>query len=85
MCALRCCTAACRIPERRCCGSCAAALPCIGAPGLRWPQGHQREGMLLLVLPSAERLSLAVALAIGMTVVGAMVFGEVMERLQRLK
>lgn len=41
--------------------------------------------MLLLVLPSAERLSLAVALAIGMTVVGAMVFGEVMERLQRLK
>jgi len=35
------------------------------------------------LIPSAERLALTVALAIGMVVVGAMVFAEVMERAGR--
>jgi len=35
------------------------------------------------LFPSAERLALCVALALGMVVVGTMVFAEVMERSER--
>jgi hypothetical protein len=39
----------------------------------------------ILLLPSPERIALAAALAIGLLVVGAMLIGDVLDRLQRLR